>query len=209
MRVGWKGHRLWPWRALLALAAGMMLIAAVIAGELLLGSTGGTGGTAGTGADLGSDPGADVGPSPAETAVALPPATGRAAATPQARIAALVNAERVKAGCPRLALDEQLQTAALAHADDMAARGYYEHVGPEGSDAGDRMKAVGYDWNRWAENLHRGPDDPTAVVADWMRSPEHRANLLNCRFTDMGVGVNFRPDGPWWVQALAAPKSAR
>jgi uncharacterized protein YkwD len=34
----------------------------------------------------------------------------------------------------------------------------------------------------------------------WMNSPGHRANILNCEFTTLGVGVHFGPGGPWWTQ---------
>lgn len=76
------------------------------------------------------------------------PATGKAADYVQ-RIAALVNAERAKAGCSPLRVDGRVQAAAQAHADDMAARNYYEHVSPEGRHADDRMKAAGYPAGKW------------------------------------------------------------
>lgn len=124
------------------------------------------------------------------------PAGGTAAQ----QIVSLANAERAKAGCDPLRVDNRLQAAAQAHADDMAARNYYEHDNPEGQNAGDRMAAAGYGWRRWGENIHRGPKDPATAMRDWMNSSGHRANILDCRFKDIGVGVNVSANGPWWVQ---------
>lgn len=145
-----------------------------------------------------------AGRGPADTADSPPPAAGRAVRNDAARIADLVNAERVKAGCPRLSADPRLEKAARAHAADMAARGYYRHTGPDGRDGGDRMTAAGYPWSRWAENIHKGPTDPSAVVADWLRSPAHRDAVLDCRFKEVGIGVQHGPGGPWWVQDLGS-----
>ncbi|MCX4584484.1 CAP domain-containing protein [Streptomyces sp. NBC_01481] len=127
------------------------------------------------------------------------PATGKAADYVQ-RIAALVNAERAKAGCSPLRVDRRVQAAAQAHADDMAARNYYEHVSPEGRHADDRMKTAGYPAGKWGENIHKGPKDPVSAMRDWMDSPGHRENILDCGFKDLGVGVNFSANGTWWVQ---------
>ncbi|MEW2632611.1 CAP domain-containing protein [Streptomyces sp. NPDC048389] len=191
--------RLRPSRVVLLPMRGAVLLAAVLtvwqAGD----------GRQGTGAGGG----AVVGRGPADTTASPPPAAGRAAGNDAARIADLVNAERVKAGCARLSVDPRLEKAARAHADDMAARGYYRHIGPRGRDGGDRLTAAGYAWSRWAENIHRGPMDPSVVVADWMRSPAHRGAVLDCRFEDMGIGVNHASGGPWWVQDLGTRRGAQ
>ncbi|MFC8585152.1 CAP domain-containing protein [Streptomyces sp. NPDC057217] len=119
-------------------------------------------------------------------------------------VVALVNAERAEAGCGRLRSEKRLRAAAQAHADDMAARDYYAHGSPEGRDGGDRMRSAGYAWSTWGENIHRGPKSPALAVADWMESPGHRANILNCAFEDIGVGVSLDAGGPWWVQNFGA-----
>ncbi|WP_411070273.1 CAP domain-containing protein [Streptomyces sp. cmx-4-25] len=140
----------------------------------------------------------------AERRPVLVPGAGTAAARKSERfvkeVVALTNAERTRAGCRPLRTDKKLRAAAQAHAADMAARGYYEHVSPEGRDAGDRMKGAGYAWSTWAENIHRGPKTPTRAVADWMGSSGHRANILDCSLKDIGVGVAVTSNGPWWVQ---------
>lgn len=147
-------------------------------------------------------------PSATQRAGQRPPAGGAApqgaAAGHIRRVVDLANAERAKAGCPALRVNSRLQKAAQGHADDMAARDYYEHDTPEGRSAGDRITGAGYRWSTWAENIHRGPKDPATAMRDWMNSPGHRKNILNCAFRDIGVGVNLRSNGPWWVQNFGA-----
>ncbi|WP_073902333.1 CAP domain-containing protein [Streptomyces sp. CB02009] len=119
-------------------------------------------------------------------------------------VIALANAEREKTGCGPLHSENHLRTAAQGHADDMSSRDYYEHDDPEGRDAGDRMTGAGYAWSTWGENIHRGPKTPARAMEDWMDSPGHRANILNCSFKDIGVGVTLTANGPWWVQNFGA-----
>ncbi|MFD4370981.1 CAP domain-containing protein [Streptomyces sp. NPDC058486] len=140
----------------------------------------------------------------------LAPQTGAVLAAPVAaparasrfvqEVVALANAERDKAGCDPLRAETRLARAAQGHADDMAARDFYAHDNPEGRDGGDRISATGYDWSAWGENIHKGPKTPALAMDDWMDSPAHRANILNCAFRDIGVGVSLTADGPWWVQ---------
>ncbi|WP_175439136.1 CAP domain-containing protein [Streptomyces vilmorinianum] len=150
-----------------------------------------------------SSPAASARPVPAQQK-AVPPAAGTSTSGKAAqyidRVVALANAERAKAGCAPLRSDGRLRTSAQAHADDMARRDYYEHNSPEGRDAGDRIRAAGYAWFTWAENIHRGPKSPAEAMEDWMKSDGHRRNILNCSFKDIGVGVTLTANGPWWVQ---------
>ncbi|MEV4868626.1 CAP domain-containing protein [Streptomyces syringium] len=115
----------------------------------------------------------------------------------------LVNGERRGHGCGPLRLDPQLQRSAQSHADDMAVRNYYDHNTPEGADPGFRMLAAGYHWSGWGENLLRGSLDPKSAVEGWMASHGHRHNILDCAWTDTGIGVNLSSTGPWWTQDFA------
>nr|WP_274918931.1 CAP domain-containing protein [Streptomyces sp. WZ-12] len=103
-------------------------------------------------------------------------------------------------------MDPRLHNAAQQHSADMAARNYYEHVSPDGVGPDARITAAGYEWSRWGENLDRGPASPAAVVDDWMGDPPHRDNLLDCKFTAVGIGIVHGSQGPWWTQDLAAPR---
>ncbi|WDZ87420.1 CAP domain-containing protein [Micromonospora cathayae] len=139
-------------------------------------------------------------PTPRAT-TAAPLATG---GTEQAQVVALVNAERAKAGCGALSVDAKLTTAAQRHSEDQAAHKKMSHTGSDGSDAGDRLDRVGYDWRGYGENVAWNQQTPAAVMAAWMNSAGHRANILNCAFTEIGVGV-ARSNGPYWTQVFGTP----
>ncbi|MCG6493838.1 CAP domain-containing protein [Kitasatospora sp. A2-31] len=117
----------------------------------------------------------------------------------------LVNAERAKAGCGPVTAESRLATAAQNHSEDMANRNYFDHASPEGYHADHRIEATGYRWSSWGENIARGQKDPAAVMNAWMNSSGHRANILNCSFKQIGVGVRTGSGGPWWTQVFAVP----
>ncbi|MFD5086801.1 CAP domain-containing protein [Kitasatospora sp. NPDC058406] len=121
------------------------------------------------------------------------------------QVADLVNTQRAQAGCGPLTVDSRLNTAAQVHSEDMANRSYFDHASPEGNHADQRIEATGYRWSSWGENIARGQKDPAAVMESWMNSPGHRANILNCSFKQIGVGVRTGSGGPWWTQVFASP----
>ncbi|MFD1369525.1 CAP domain-containing protein [Actinoplanes sichuanensis] len=126
----------------------------------------------------------------------------------QQQVLALVNQERKEAGCDPITLDRRLIQAANRHASDMARRGYFDHESPAGEKAGSRVTGAGYPWRRYGENIAKGQDSPFRVMADWMRSPGHRENILDCRLDQMGVGLALAADDtPYWVQDFATPRS--
>jgi RNA polymerase sigma factor (sigma-70 family) len=144
------------------------------------------------------------------------PTTKRPAPPPQApatkapsgsfgqQVTQLVNAERAKNGCGPVTQNGKLDTAALRHSQDMAARNYFDHTDPDGKDPGDRITAAGYTWSTYGENIARGQQTPASVMDSWMNSPGHRANILNCSFKEIGVGVHQGSGGPWWTQVFGA-----
>ncbi|WP_051755711.1 CAP domain-containing protein [Kitasatospora purpeofusca] len=121
------------------------------------------------------------------------------------QVADLVNTQRSQAGCGPLTVDPKLTTAAQFHSDDMADRNFFDHASPDGYHADHRIEAAGYRWSSWGENIARGQKDPAAVMESWMNSPGHRANILNCSFKQIGVGVRTGSGGPWWTQVFASP----
>ncbi|MEU4090657.1 sigma-70 family RNA polymerase sigma factor [Streptomyces aureus] len=132
------------------------------------------------------------------------PQTQAAPTTTVAQVVALVNKERAAAGCGPVTEDPQLEDAAQAHSDDMAARDFFEHTNPDGADPGQRITAAGYHWSTYGENIAMGQQTPAAVMNSWMNSPGHRANILNCSFKNIGVGVHKGSGGPWWTQDFGA-----
>ncbi|WBP90661.1 CAP domain-containing protein [Kitasatospora cathayae] len=158
----------------------------------------------GTGGGSGAN-GAAVAAQRAAAAPAAAPAGGGANASYAQQVVDLVNVERAKAGCGPVSAEPRLASAAQSHSDDMADRNYFDHASPEGYHADHRIEATGYRWNSWGENIARGQKDPAAVMDAWMNSPGHRANILNCDFKQLGVGVRTGANGPWWTQVFAAP----
>ncbi|MFF1546160.1 CAP domain-containing protein [Streptomyces sp. NPDC058291] len=127
------------------------------------------------------------------------PVTVSAEAQAAAEVLSLVNEERTKVGCSPLAANSALSDLAGKFSDDMAARGFFDHTDPDGASPWDRAAKAGIS-DLGGENIARGQADAAAVMAAWMNSPGHKANILNCDFKTLGVGVHFGPGGPWWTQ---------
>jgi uncharacterized protein YkwD len=102
-----------------------------------------------------------------------------------------------------------LESAALAHAQDMAAHSYIGHEGSDGSMPADRATRVNYTWSSVAENVAAGQTTAEEVVNTWLASPGHCANLMSPRYSDTGVAYAVNPTsekGIYWVQVFAAPE---
>ncbi|WP_431782970.1 CAP domain-containing protein [Streptomyces chumphonensis] len=119
----------------------------------------------------------------------------------EARVLALVNRERGRAGCSPVRADAELAKLAGDYSRDMAARGFFSHTDPDGRSPWDRADDAGVD-HMGGENIARGQADAEAVMDAWMNSTGHRDNILNCDFTTLGVGAHFAGGGPWWTQAF-------
>jgi uncharacterized protein YkwD len=110
----------------------------------------------------------------------------------------LVNRERAANGEGALQPNEQLQQAAQSHTESMVERDYFEHVGPSGDTPLSRMRAAGYIYSSQVgyevgENIGWGTlwlATPNAIVAAWMASSGHRANILDANFHDTAIGVS-------------------
>ena len=101
----------------------------------------------------------------------------------------LTNDARAAAGCPALRANAKLAKAALLHSQDMAAKEYFEHNSLDGRTPWDRIEAQGYIGIAYGENIAWGYTSAADVVAAWMDSPGHRANILDCEFRDIGIGI--------------------
>jgi uncharacterized protein YkwD len=110
----------------------------------------------------------------------------------------LINQERATHGESALQANSDLQQAAQQHASDMAFGDYFEHVGPKGDTPLTRIRASGYIYNSKVgyvigENIAWGTlslATPRAIVAAWVASPPHLANILNARYRDSAIGVS-------------------
>jgi hypothetical protein len=104
------------------------------------------------------------------------------------------NAQRVSNGVSALSLNDKLDAAAQAKADDMAARNYWSHYTPEGNPPWVFVTAQGYSYQKLGENLAAGFSDEQSTINGWMASPPHRENLLDSDFSDVGFGFANNPD---------------
>jgi uncharacterized protein YkwD len=135
----------------------------------------------------------------------------------------LVNSERAKNGLPQLGWNETLRQVARDHSRDMAERGFFSHVGPDGADFRVRYQRQGFRCERarantiygGAENISSDnlfssvlfrngipeylwstPEDiAKSVVARWMRSPGHKRNILAPQWKTEGIGIAVSDDG--------------
>jgi len=130
----------------------------------------------------------------------------------QSKIIAETNLQRQENGLPALKENAELNAAALAKANDMFQNQYFEHMSPAGVDPGELVLNHGYEYIVAGENLLLGnfASEKEAVQA-WMDSPGHRANILNNRFSEIGVAVvkgNYNGKSVWLsVQEFGLPLS--
>ncbi|WP_327679785.1 CAP domain-containing protein [Streptomyces sp. NBC_00467] len=127
------------------------------------------------------------------------PVSSSSEAAAEAEVLNLVNEERSKVGCSPVRTDAPLAKLAGTFSKDMANRGFFGHTDPEGDSPWDRAAQAGVN-DLGAENIARGQADASAVMNSWMNSEGHRANILNCDYKTLGVGVHMADGGPWWTQ---------
>jgi len=101
----------------------------------------------------------------------------------------LINQDRAALGLGTLTGDSRLHDAAIAHSTDMAANNFFDHTGSDGSNAGQRAAAAGYNWTAWGENIAAGYTSAQSVFDGWLGGPGHRDNMRNGIFTDIGIGL--------------------
>lgn len=102
---------------------------------------------------------------------------------------------------PPLTMNPALRCAARNHSMDMFVRDYFSHTNPDGDGPGQRIDYAGYDGFTWGENIAWGYATPQIVVANWMDSDGHCANIMRPSFTETGVGFY---DGNFWTQTFGA-----
>ena len=99
--------------------------------------------------------------------------------------------------------NEALARAARAHSEDMARNNYFGHTSRDGRSPSDRVERAGYNFRGTAENIAAGQMSPEAVMAGWISSPGHCANLMDADYTDMGVALASSRQsqmGAYWTQ---------
>jgi uncharacterized protein YkwD len=111
------------------------------------------------------------------------------------------NIQRQANGLKPLILNTKLSNSALAKVEDMFALQYFEHISPTGKSASDLVRAEGYDFQSVGENLALGDfGTDKKLVEAWMNSPLHRKNILNPKFTEIGLAVakgTYKDERQW------------
>ena len=126
-----------------------------------------------------------------------------------ARVLELTNHERQQVGLGPLGLSPELNDAAQNYSQVLASSGCFEHTCGPVPNFADRAGQSGYTgWSALGENIAAGYPTPEAVVAGWMNSPGHRANLLSPKYTEIGIGMvrGGGQFGMYWAQEFATPR---
>jgi len=131
----------------------------------------------------------------------------------KSKIVSETNLQRQNKGLPALSENAKLNKAASAKANDMFSNQYFEHVSPSGAGPAKLVQSFGYDYISTGENLILGNfAGEKELVQSWMDSPGHRANILNNRYTEIGIAVvkgSYKGDTVWMaVQEFGLPLSA-
>jgi uncharacterized protein YkwD len=121
----------------------------------------------------------------------------------------LTNIQRKSQGVPPLRENEALDEASFSHAYDMSSNHYFAHDSPTGVTPWKRMHDAGYTFATAGENIAAGYATAATVVDGWMKSPDHRANILNPTFRELGAAYSLSLHDPlgyakYWVQGFGA-----
>ena len=100
----------------------------------------------------------------------------------------LVNKERKKAGLKLFNLDSLMSDVSRRQSSDMAVRDFFAHKNRKGQSPFDRMKQAGIIFQAAAENIAYA-SDVTEIHKNLMNSPGHRANIMNPKFSKIGIGI--------------------
>ena len=126
------------------------------------------------------------------------PETDAAVRAYEQEVIRLVNAERAKYGLAALEEDWELSRVARYKSQDMHDERYFSHTSPTYGTPFEMIRAFGLSYRAAGENIAVGYATPAAVVAGWMASEGHRANILSSSYTKIGVG--YVADGSYWTQ---------
>ncbi len=101
----------------------------------------------------------------------------------------LTNDTRATKDLSPIARNQLLDVAAQAAAEDMAAKGYFAHVSPDGKTPWYWLREAGYQYSYAGENLAVNFTDSQEVQTAWLNSPTHYANIIKPQYTEVGYGI--------------------
>jgi uncharacterized protein YkwD len=156
------------------------------------------------------EPVTETPPPPAPTPAPRPAAPVRSLTTIIDSVFLLTNRERIRASLTPLRRNADLARVAQLQAEQMAAAGKLAHdlPGARYPTLASRMKLIGYQYRSVGENVAEGYTSGAALMAGWMTSAPHRANLLSVRYTETGVGMaRARSGRTYTAQVFARPRA--
>lgn len=177
---------------------------------VLSGCGGGGDSAAGSSTAAGTAAGDSYPTAPAGNASGTGASTGCLGGLSQAQLLARINTLRgsarqcgssTYAAAPALVWNTALAAAAQRHSDDMASHDFFDHTGSDGSGPGERILAAGYSGG-WAENIGAGYESVDAVLAGWLGSAAHCANLMDADGRDVALSCasnTASSDGTYWT----------
>ena len=131
----------------------------------------------------------------------LPPPGVKHLAKVEDLVFEMTNQARRAQGLPPFSQDAELTQVARAFSDDMLVRRFFDHTTPDGVSFDERLadryrhrvRLMGENiWYASGYNIGKIQQVAKEIVDDWMSSPGHRENILDPRFTHLGVGVSAR-----------------
>ena len=118
------------------------------------------------------------------------------------QVFALINQRRIQSGLRPLIWNDLAAQTARLHSRNMASYNFFSHAGKDGKRVDERADSVGlHNWRIIGENLayNRGFNNPVErVIESWMKSSEHRKNLLRKNWNESGVGISVTPNGTYF-----------
>jgi uncharacterized protein YkwD len=118
----------------------------------------------------------------------------------------LTNKEREKLKLPPLKANEKLFQAAKVHSANMAKQNMLVHE-LDGKNPAHRVRSTGYVYAFVGENVAWNQRSPEQLLKEWMESEHHRANILDRRFREIGIGIAKNDKGePYYTQVFGTPR---
>ncbi len=104
---------------------------------------------------------------------------------------------------PPVRWNNQLEEAAIRHANDMSSHRHFDHVGTDNSEFDDRITATGYKWMEIGENIAFGYDLIPATIQGWLNSVEHCKQMMSPKVDELGAAKS----GKYWVQEFGRQRN--
>ncbi len=104
---------------------------------------------------------------------------------------------------PPLRWNNQLEAAAIRHANDMSKNGHFDHIGTDNSEFDDRITSSGYKWMEIGENIAFGYDVIPATIQGWINSTSHCQQMMSPKVDEIGAARR----GKYWVQEFGKQRN--